>query len=553
MPIKDPQFPSPAAVSLAEIPTRGGSDPANSASLCWIKWSLTWLPFGYLWFRLINNLRLEWDTNPQYSYGWVVPFLCLVLVIRRWHAVTEEIRDDKPEVGSSRLATLLFVLLAFLYLPTRLIEEATPEWRAVQWSLGIEAVGLTLCAISLSKGRGWLRQVAFPICFFFVAVPWPTIIEQPFIQSLTRMNSAVAVELVGLTGIPAIQHGNVIEVGTGMVGVDEACSGIRSFQSSLMLSLFFGEFFGLGILRRLLIVPAGFVLAMSFNVCRVSFLTMVAANKGVAAIAQYHDPTGITIMLFCTAGLWGLALLFKRLKPPVPSCQQPLATAGKAVNNPRPRSSTFQRLGFALLLWLVAVEAGAELWYRSLESHLAPSPKWSLMFPANDPTLKAIPISPDTAYLLRYDNAKQAAWIDSDGSRWQAFYCSWRPGRVAGYLAKRHTPEICLPATGWKMISGPELTVMKINGVALPIRSYVWGMENGAMYVFHCRWEAGVNENAYVTHESARFNLIRGIWTGRGNHGQKVLEFFVSGCSDSKQAKAALVRHLEKMIVVEKS
>ena len=70
-----------------------------------------------------------------------------------------------------------FCFLAFLYLPTRLIEEATPEWRPIQWALGCEAIGLTLCAIYLGKGRGWLRQMAFPICFFFVAIPWPALIE----------------------------------------------------------------------------------------------------------------------------------------------------------------------------------------------------------------------------------------------------------------------------------------------------------------------------------------------------------------------------------------
>ena len=51
---------------------------------------------------------------------------------------------------------------------------------------------------------------------------------------------------------------------------------------------------------------------MAFNVCRMTFLTMVAAKKGVAAIAQYHDPAGIMITLVCTAGLWGLAVLFKK-------------------------------------------------------------------------------------------------------------------------------------------------------------------------------------------------------------------------------------------------
>jgi len=93
--------------------------------------------------------------------------------------------------------------------------------------------------------------------------------------------------------------------------------------------------------------------------------------------------------------------------------------------------------------------------------------------------------------------------------------------------------------------------MINIGGVALPVRSYVFGTDSGTMYVFHCRWEAGVNEDAYVAHESARFNLIRGIWAGRGKQGQKIIEIVVSGYADSEHAKAALVRQLEKLIKIE--
>jgi len=474
----------------------------------------------------------------------VVPFLCLGLLLRRWQAGLE---------GTSRQwsVVVLFAMLAFLYLPTRLIEGVIPEWRLIQWALGVEAVGLTLCAILLAKGPARLRQAAFPICFFFVAIPWPTLIEAPVIQSLTRVNSATVVELLGWLGVPAMQHGNLIEVSTGTIGVDEACSGIRSFQTSLMISLFFGEFYDMIPWRRWLLVPAGFILAMAFNVCRVWLLTIVAARKGVAAIARYHDPAGILITLVCAAGLWGLAVLFNRGRIPARCPLLPVEVRTREVNHAKPRLSVLSRLGFALLLWLVAVDAGAALWYRTVESHLAPSPNWTVMFPADNSTLKTVPISASTEYLLRFDEGKQAAWVDSDESRWQAFYCSWRPGRVAGYLAKRHTPEVCLPASGQRMISGPELTMMNINGVALPVRSYVFQTGSGAMYVFHCRWEAGAREDAYVAHESARFNLIRGIWAGRGNQGQKILEIVVSGYANARQAKAALERQLERLIKVE--
>jgi exosortase len=561
-----------------------------------LRWGIVLLPLAYLWFRLINNLWPEWTTDPQYGYGLLVPCLCLGLLVRRWHAVLTTglqttdcgqlsvVSGQQSVVRGRWSVVLLFTCLAFLYLPTRLMEAAVPEWRPIQWLLGIEAIGLTLCAIFLGKGRGWLRQLAFPICFFLVAIPWPSLVEQPIIQNLTRASAAIVVELLGWVGVPALTHGNVIEVNTGVVGIDEACSGIRSFQSSLMISLFFGEFYRLSRSRRWLLVPLGFVFSMAFNVCRMSLLTLVAAKKGVAAISEYHDPAGITIAILCTLALWGLAFLLRTTKTTdhglrttdsPSSLAEPLQRTG-ALTNPnsqlpssisalRPPASdnfsisafpisTFRNvrgLAIALLIWLVLVEASVQIWYSSREAHLKPGPAWTLTFPRDNPTLKDIPMDATTRNLLRFDEGKQAEWSEPDGTQWQGFYFSWLPGRVAGYLAKRHTPEICLTATGLKLLSGPKLTMMNVHGVELPIRCYVFQTGEGVIQVFHCRWEAGAGKNAYVDDESARYNLIRAIWAGRGDKGQKVLEVIISGMDDPEQAKQALARELEKLIKVE--
>ena len=74
-----------------------------------------------------------------------------------------------------------------------------------------------------------------------MAVPWPSALEQGLIQWLTRLNVSATIDVLGLVEIPAIPHGNVIEVGTGAIGIDEACSGVRSFPDMLMISLFFGD------------------------------------------------------------------------------------------------------------------------------------------------------------------------------------------------------------------------------------------------------------------------------------------------------------------------
>ena len=144
-------------------------------------------------------------------------------------------------------------------------------------------------------------------------MPWPSLLESPFIQGLTRAGYGVTTELLGWLGIPAIPHGNVIEVATGVVGIDEACSGIRSFQATLMISLFLGEFYGWRYSPHRSFL-AGLVLAFLFNLVRMSLLVWVAAHKGIAAIASWHDPAGVTILVACFFSLWWLGVGFRKAK-----------------------------------------------------------------------------------------------------------------------------------------------------------------------------------------------------------------------------------------------
>jgi exosortase len=523
---------------------------ASAAKNSTLTWALLLLPFAWLWFHLIDNLRLQWSTDPQYSYGLVVPLLAAGLLFRRWQRYSG-VPLQIGEFRNSRLLIAAAIFAAFWYLPTRLVEEATAEWRPIGWMLAIQTIGLTFYAMYLLKGGNFVRRYAFPICFFLTAVPWPTYFETPIIQHLSRANATIVVNVLSILGIPAVQHGNVIEVSTGMVGINDACSGIRSLHSCLMISLFLGEFYFMNWTRRLWLVAGGFILAMAFNVCRTSLLTYLAAKKGIAAIAQYHDEAGITILLACTATLWGVSYLVSLLPKHSSAAANTPGASGQSHDGAQ-RLQSFKSLAMSLIVWVVLVEAGVYLWYSIREAHIQPGPKWSLTLPEDDPTFKSLPVTPEEHELLRFDDAKQGQWSEPDGTVWQAFYFNWLPGRVAGYLAKRHTPDICLPAIGMQMTAGPTLMMLNIDNVDLPVRSYIFTGPQGAMHVYQCHWEPGVGKDAYVD-ESSRLSLIRSVWTTRGNKGQKVIEIVISGYDNDETAKEALVRELQKLIKVEKT
>ena len=108
------------------------------------------MAFGALWMGLFNQLRVEWTINPQYSYGWGVPFLAAYLFWNRW--------KDRPQPQNGAWNRRFIVAAGFLALslfPIRLVQEANPDWRLVSWAYSLVAVSLTLAAIWLSSGWGW--------------------------------------------------------------------------------------------------------------------------------------------------------------------------------------------------------------------------------------------------------------------------------------------------------------------------------------------------------------------------------------------------------------
>jgi hypothetical protein len=85
------------------------------------------------------------------------------------------------------------------------------------------------------------------------------------------------------------------------------------------------------------------------------------------------------------------------------------------------------------------------------------------------------------------------------------------------------------------------------------MRHYEFSSSDGPLEVYQCHWEAGLDPASYTANESARFNLIRGVWAGRGNLGQKVLEIIITGYDNPVVAQQALIRELDQLIIVDKT
>jgi exosortase len=505
-----------------------------SSGRIWQGWSLALLALGLLWLQFFNELRGEWDINPQYSYGYVVPLLGLMLIWRRW--------PERPRGSAGgRLGTGLVVLGALAcLLPLRMVLEANPEWRLLYWTHGVVLLLLSFCLLHRAGGWPWVKFFSLPILFMMVAVPWPMVWETTVIQGLMRGVAAMTVDVVGWLGIPAVQHGNLIEVGTGIVGIDEACSGVRSLQSALMLSLFLGELYRFPIGRRLTLLLASVVTVLVANIARTSFLTWAAAQRGLRQMEAWHDAAGMIVMFIVLPVLFGLAWLIRPKN--IVQTETPPPVAFDAMALPH-------WIAVAALSWLVITEVVTDQWYRSHEKTLIANAHWTVAWPVQNPHFKKSALPQESLATLRCSNSDSAGWEDDEGNQWSAFFLRWNAGKNSEALAKGHSPDICFPAAGANLVEDLGTVTTEVNGVKIPFKHQTFDSKNGLLQVFYCLWSDRIAENETgpfpTKHSNSR---LQAVLDGKRNLGQQVLEIVISGPSSEASAVSLLEQNLPSLV-----
>jgi exosortase len=487
--------------------------------------------FGAIWSVLIKHLSEHWAVNPQYSFGWFVPLLSAYLFLIRWRTRPPVQRADSAAAG------YLFWIAGFALLPTWLIEQVDPDWRLISWLLTSEVVALSLCAIYFIGGSRWVRHFAFSICLIFASVPWQVDLENFFIQGLTRVATVITVASLNLFHISAVQHGNVIEVNTGLLGIDGACSGIRSLQATLMVSLFFGELYYASRLRRVMLVLGGALMAFLCNLGRTFLLAAIATKDGIQAVENWHDPLGIAILAICLLLVWALAHLVAGPLPKLPTSKN-----SGHLSFPWP-------MAVGLSAWVLFTLAGVEVWYRVHETK--DTHRLSIAWPVYKRDFTNVSIPKFEADALACDEGRVAEWTNDDGSRWMMFLLTWAEGPARSkILARLHRPEICLPAAGYQLRQDRGTITVKAKDLVIPFHALDFEYAGDPVYVFDCVWENRSIQSARprIREKWTRSANLESVLLGERNLGQQVLEIVIFGYRKPEEAEAALSRDIESMI-----
>lgn len=423
-----------------------------------------WLLVAGWWAWLVWACAGEWTSSADYGHGWFVLPLAVYFLWKR--AESAGPCEGAPGgAGWSGAAALAFVVLSVMFVgPLEIVRQTPIHWRPILWAIGLLAVGNTLAAAWLTGGAQRLRVFLFPSLFMLVGIPWPTFVEGSVSFPLMQAVTGWSVGLLHMLGYPATAAGTTIALSNCTVGVEEACSGLRSLQAALMVGLAAGEIARLGSWARGALLAVAFAMAVAGNQARVLLLALAGIGGGSAAVEQMHDVAGTMVLAVLLAGVglaaWGFGKAESGKRRP-----ESLVGMASGEGNAEVGVSVFQHFSISVfsfrggLSWLalgVAVFGfvGAHGWFlwraslapRAVPPMLAPSGGGGFVVDENVPEAILGVLRPDRASYIRESVGGAAARVIG-------YHFYWAP-REGNANQLYHRPDACMPGAGWR-IDGP--------------------------------------------------------------------------------------------------
>jgi|GEM_PF-456900 len=495
--------------------------------------ALTFLAMLLPWGMLLTYLAIFWSYSPQYQYGWLVMPLGFRLFWLRWNSLAE-----KP-LSQGRGAGFATAFFALLIAPMWLIRQATTHWSVPGYGLTALVVGYTFSMLALMGGWKLTRQMAISVLFIFCAVKLPLAPEQWVIQSLSRFVAAAAVEVLYLVGIPAVNSGNLVILSNGIIGISEACSGINSLQSLLMVALFIGEERRMRIPHRVLMVALGVALSLSLNVVRILILSAVCLRKGLTDFEQWHDRAGWSILLVSLAVLMFVA--------------KEIAGSAKTDGSGPPRNLRNIPTGLvaALTAWFFLIVAGSEAWYGAHDYKASQASHVEINWPKAKPSYVSAPIPDRVRDITLCSDGASGKWQESDDTEWTVSILEFGgSGKGISQWAPMHTPDICFPAAGMPLLKSHPSVKLRVPGGELLFRCWEFRNKNNSIFVFYNLNDAS-SRDATAPFVQDWLGWSR-VLEGRRNLGQQTVEFALTGYSDYAGALQSVKRWVPAYVSLKK-
>lgn len=431
----------------------------NTISSFWrfafIRFSILGILLLGLYYPALYFMVRRWNKD-LYNYCYLIPFIVIYLI---WQNRTKMASvPSKPSWNG--LIPLAFGIVLYW------VGDLGGEYFTLLISFWLVLVGL--CWVHL----GWqkIKTIGFPLVFILTMFPLPYFLDTKLMVQLRLISSKLGVSMIQLFGLPVTRQGNVIDLGFVQLQVVEACSGLNSLISLVVLSLLLAYFYKAHFWKRGVVIISALPLAIFTNSLRIAVTAILHKYLG-PEVAQgfFHGFSGLLIFLICIPILLIEIKILEKL-PPV----EPKSTADAADSKIRPSTRNPDLKEKKILsipsirqpiFVVVVIMLGATLALsHSVEfREKIPVNKSMAQFPLEVGEWKAKGREKIAQKFLDVLDLSEYVVLDYNNPAGKSvnFYVAYYESQSKG--KSLHTPESCLPGHGWSFDQSGTVSISDLQ------------------------------------------------------------------------------------------
>jgi exosortase len=233
----------------------------------------------------------QWNRDPNYSYGYfVIPISLVILWSRR------------GLLDRDRLAPRWYGFIP-------LLAVAALRYLLFEWNeqyVETATIPVVVAGLALALGGWHLVRVALPSIFFlFFMLPLPPSFNLVLAGPLQKLATNGSVMMLQLVGLPVMAEGNVILVGQETLEVARACNGLSMLLAFVTLLTATVILLHRPFLEGALLLISAIPIALISNILRITITGMVYHWAGhVAGETLAHDWAGWMMMPMALGLVW---------------------------------------------------------------------------------------------------------------------------------------------------------------------------------------------------------------------------------------------------------
>ena len=249
------------------------------------------LMIGFALYTVWDQL-FWWGNREDYSFGYLVPIFVAYVLYERWPIIrsylfngaapgeplpTSVKRDSVVQVFEW-VAVAAFTSSLLLFAIGALLRSATGPQNPASLAIAASLGGLVLSGVfifsketvdgqpmPLKHRLALVALFLFPALIWLLSAPLVSVAETKIRVFLLTKVTIVVFNLFDFLGYEIEREGNVLILPKGQVGVEEACSGIRSLTACLFAGSFLASVFMDRFWKKILLVGAAMFFAVLTN------------------------------------------------------------------------------------------------------------------------------------------------------------------------------------------------------------------------------------------------------------------------------------------------